>query len=81
VINLDSKNREEIIREMCLTHRPDYDLDKLPGDPPWIAGMTPAERTGLYRTMSQLYDENIAPLLEAAKKPRKKNDRNSKRRR
>ena len=81
MINIDSNNREQIILEMCLSYRPDYGLDKDPTAPSWCAGMTPEERTGLYITMSQLYDDNIAPLLKVAKKPRKKNDRNSKRRR
>jgi len=81
VINLNSRNREQIIHEMCLTYRHDYGLDRDPADPPWCAGMTPDERAGLYRTMAQIYDNNIAPLVEIAKKPRKKNDRTSKRRR
>ncbi len=77
MINFNSKNREQIIHEMCLTYRHDYGLDKDPTDPPWCAGMTPDERAGLYRTMSQIFDSNIAPMLP---KPRKKNDRVSKRR-
>ena len=78
---MNSRNREQIIHEMCLTYRHDYGLDRDPSDPPWCAGMTPDERAGLYRTMAQIYDNNIAPLVEIAKKPRKKNDRTSKRRR
>lgn len=61
------KTREEIINDMCMTYRHDYGLDKLPGDPPWTAGMTPEERKGLYATMSQIYEHNIAPLLEKYK--------------
>ena len=80
MINIDSNNREKIIHDMCLTYRHDYGLDRDPNDPPWCAGMTPQERTGLYRTMAKIYDNNIAPLVEVAKKSRKKNDRTSKRR-
>lgn len=80
MINLDSTNREKIIHDMCMTYRHDYGLDRLPDDPPWCAGMTPDERKGLYNTMAQIFDNNIAPLLEAVKTPRKKNDRTSKRR-
>lgn len=61
------KTREEIITDMCMTYRHDYGLDKLPGDPPWTAGMTPDERKGLYTTMSQIYEHNIEPLLEQYK--------------
>ena len=61
------KTREEIINDMCMTYRHDYGLDKLPGDPPWTAGMTPEERKGLYATMSQIYEHNVAPLLEKYK--------------
>ena len=61
------KTREEIINDMCMTYRHDYGLDKLPGDPPWTAGMTPEERKGLYATMSQIYEHNIKPLLEQYK--------------
>ena len=58
------KTKEEIIVDMCYTYRQDYGLDKDPKDPPWIAGMTPEERTGLYNTMTQIYENNIEPLLK-----------------
>jgi hypothetical protein len=58
------KSKEEIITDMCYTYRHDYGLDKDPNDPPWTAGMTPDERKGLYTTMSQIYEHNIAPLVE-----------------
>jgi hypothetical protein len=61
------RSKEEIITDMCYTYRHDYGLDKDPNDPSWCAGMTPEERKGLYRTMSQIYDNNIAPLLKDAK--------------
>jgi hypothetical protein len=56
-------SREQIITDMCITYRHDYGLDKLATDPPWTAGMTTEERQGLYNTMAQIYDNNIAPLL------------------
>lgn len=58
--------KEQIIHDMCMTYRHDYGLDKDPNDPPWCAGMTPDERKGLYRTMAQIYENNIAPLLKDA---------------
>ena len=57
------KSREEIITDMCYTYRHDYGLDKDPNSPSWCAGMTPEERKGLYNTMSQIYENNIEPLL------------------
>lgn len=57
------KNKEEVIYDMCMTYRHDYGLDKLPTDPPWVAGMTKEEREGLYRTMEQLYEHHIAPIM------------------
>ena len=58
------KTREEIITEMCYTYRHDYGLDKDPNDPPWTAGMTLDERKGLYNTMAQIFDNDIAPVME-----------------
>jgi len=58
------KSREEIINDMCMTYRHDCGLDRLPEDPPWTAGMTTEERKGLYNTMAQIYDNNIAPIME-----------------
>ena len=55
--------REQIITDMCYTYRHDYGLDRQIGDPPWVAGMTPDERKGLYNTMAQIYDNNIAPNM------------------
>jgi hypothetical protein len=56
-------NREQIITDMCNTYRHDYGLDKNPKDPPWVAGMTESERKGLWETMAQIYDTNIAPNM------------------
>ena len=55
--------REQIITDMCMTYRHDYGLDRKPEDPPWVAGMTESERKGLWNTMAQIYDNNIAPNM------------------
>ena len=54
-----SNQRDQVIREMCLSYRPDYDIVKLPTDPPWLVGMTDFERQGLWRTMADIYDTEI----------------------
>lgn len=58
------KSKAEIIHDMCMTYRHDYGLDRDPSDPPWLAGMTPDERKGLYNTMEKIYDHHIAPIVE-----------------
>jgi hypothetical protein len=58
------KNREEIITEMCYSYRHDYGLTRSDGDPPWVAGMTQSEREGLWRTMAQIFDNDIVPHME-----------------
>ena len=49
---------------MCLTYRHDYGLRKRDTDPPWTSGMTSKDAESLYKVMEQLYDTNIAPVLE-----------------
>jgi len=49
---------------MCYTYRHDYGLNKDPSDPPWVAGMTESERIGLWRTMSQIFDNDIIPFMK-----------------
>lgn len=58
------KTREEIITDMCYTYRHDYGLDKDPNDPSWLSGMTPDERKGLWETMAQIYDNDIATIMD-----------------
>ena len=58
------KTRDEIITDMCYTYRHDYGLNRSESDPTWVAGMTQSEREGLWRTMAQIYDNNIAPHME-----------------
>ena len=56
--------KEQIIYDMCMTYRHDYGLRKLPGEPPWTAGMTEEDAIMLYKTMEQIYNHNIEPLLK-----------------
>ncbi len=56
--------KEEIIQEMCLSYRHDYDLRKETTDPNWTAGMTEEDAKMLYKTMEQIYNHNIEPLLK-----------------
>ena len=58
------KTREEIITDMCYAYRHDYGLDKDPNDPSWLSGMTPDERKGLWETMAQIYDNDIATIMD-----------------
>ena len=59
--------REQIITSMCFTYRHDYGLNKSPDDASWVAGMTDSERKMLWNTMSQIFDNDIVPLLKKYK--------------
>jgi len=61
------KTKEEIITSMCYTYRHDYGLRKEPNDPSWTSGMTEQDAKMLYKTMEQIYNNNIEPLLEQYK--------------
>jgi len=56
--------KEQTITDMCYTYRHDYGLRKSEGDPSWISGMTEQDAKMLYKTMEQIYNNNIEPLLE-----------------
>jgi hypothetical protein len=58
-----SKTRNEIITSMCYTYRHDYGLIKPAGDK-LGAGMTVEQQQALWRQMSQIFDNNIAPYME-----------------
>ncbi len=61
------KTREQIITSMCFTFRHDYGLEKDAGNgfiSEFSAGMTRDEREFLYRQMTQIFDNDIAPILE-----------------
>ena len=55
--------REKTIHDMCMTYRHDYGLRKEPGEPNWTAGMTEQDAKMLYKTMEQIYNNNIEPIL------------------
>ena len=58
------KNKEQIITDMCYTYRHDYGLRKEDGEPNWTAGMTEQDAKMLYKTMEQIYNNNIEPIIE-----------------
>ena len=60
------KTREEIINSMCYTWRHDFGLDKDPDDDAIAAGMTAIERVLLWNAMAQVFDNDIATLLDEA---------------
>ena len=66
-INASRENSVDTIRDMCISYRSDYDLNRSLSDPPWVAGLTPKERMGLWRTMEQIYEINIASKMEIKK--------------
>jgi hypothetical protein len=57
------KSKEEIIHDMCMTYRHDYGLRKKPNEPSWTSGMTEEDAKMLYKTMEQIYTNNIEPML------------------
>jgi hypothetical protein len=57
------KTREQIINNMCMTFRHDYGLE-ISEDDTLMSGMTKQERESLYRDMSQIFDNDIAPHME-----------------
>lgn len=58
------KTREDIIVSMCLTYRHDFGLVKREDALVFEAGMTDQEKEALYRQMSQIFDNDIAPYME-----------------
>jgi hypothetical protein len=68
------KSKEEVVTDMCYTYRHDYGIDKDPKGPSWVAGMTKQEREMLYKTMEQIYDNNLAPVINHYQKLLDKND-------
>ena len=63
-------NREEIINSMCLTFRHDYGLVISEDDRMYTlnSGMTEREREALFNNMAQIFDNDIAPLVDSAMK-------------
>ena len=62
--------REEIINSMCLTFRHDYGLRISEDDRMYtlMSGMTEGEAQALFNDMAQVFDHNIAPLVDSAMK-------------
>lgn len=62
------KTREEIINSMCMTFRHDYGLRISEDDRMYtlMSGMTEREAQELFNTMAQIFDNDIAPLIENA---------------
>lgn len=62
------KTREEIINGMCMTFRHDYGLRISEDDRMYtlMSGMTEREAQALFNTMAQIFDNDIAPLIENA---------------
>ena len=59
------KTREEIIASMCLTYRHDFNLIVENDEAMYsLSGITRNERQHIWNTMSQIYDNDIGPLLE-----------------
>ena len=58
------KSKEEIINSMCLSYRHDYGLRKDNSEPSWTAGMTEKDAKMLYKTMEQIYNNDIDPIIE-----------------
>ncbi len=52
--------RESVITCMCYTFRHDYGLSK---NDDLSSGMTDAERSALWKTMAQIFDNDIAPFM------------------
>jgi hypothetical protein len=57
-------DKEKTIHDMCMTYRHDYGLRKQPDEPSWTSGMTEEDAKMLYKTMEQIYTNNIEPLLK-----------------
>jgi hypothetical protein len=60
---MNDREKTKTIHDMCMTYRHDYGLRKQPGEPSWTSGMTEEDAKMLYKTMEQIYTNNIEPLL------------------
>lgn len=60
------KTREEIINNMCKTYRHDYGIVISEDDRMYtlMSGMTETERKNLWNQMAQIFDNDIAPVME-----------------
>lgn len=62
------KTREEIINNMCLTYRHDFDLIIDSDEAMYtLTGITANQRKQIWGTMAQIFDNDIAPYMEFKK--------------
>lgn len=62
------KTKSEIITEMCLAYRPDYDTVLGVEDNDFGVGVTPWEREKIRSIMAKIYDQVIVPNIDSVKK-------------
>ena len=62
------KTREDIITEMCLAYRPDYDTVLGVEDNDFGVGVTPYEREKIRSIMAKIYDQVIMPNIDSLSK-------------
>jgi hypothetical protein len=58
------KSKEQLITEMCLAYRPDYDTILGVEDNDFGVGVTPYEREKIREKMSKILDEVILPNID-----------------
>ena len=58
------KTREQLIESMCYTYRHDFGLDRTETAGFISSGMTEDERRFLRAVMAQIFDNDLAPVLE-----------------
>lgn len=59
------KTREQIITSMCYTYRHDFGLVVDNEEAMYtLSGITANQRKQIWNTMAQIFDNNIAPMLE-----------------
>ena len=61
------KSKEDIITEMCLVYRPDYDTILGVEDNDFGVGVTPYERERIRSTMTKIFDMVIVPNVNSLK--------------
>jgi hypothetical protein len=62
------KSKEQLITEMCLAYRSDYDTVLGVEDNDFGVGVTPHEREKIREKMSKILDEVILPNLDKLRK-------------
>ena len=62
------KSKEDIITEMCLAYRPDYDTVLGVEDNDFGVGVTPYEREKIRATMLKILDSVILPNIDNLRK-------------